>query len=294
MSSSISCPTCGASVPQRKFCAECGSNLPEVPTVSQREPRPSAGIADYGAALAKVPGRTRKVPACRNCGELGWERAKREFIVPTAGNRSEELAARFVQRIEERGIPGLEITRAAVDIATGLHICVTKRLKCREEASMLVQFQQQGTDAILGWRHYELPGNGVDSYLHSNLSGKLMIALDHLRDLILYAISFGSGGFLATLILMGILGGTKLISESAKEHFLLILISGIAISILFGAIFWFFHSFSMRDDDYLFSMSQSESSSLKLSVRAALDEAIDDANLSGLVQEIGSTDKKVI
>ncbi len=37
----------------------------------------------------------------------------------------------------------------------------------------------------------------------------------------------------------------------------------------------------------------SESSSLQLSVRAALDEAIDDANLSGLGQEIGSADERV-
>jgi hypothetical protein len=259
MDSLVQCRKCAELIAPSRFCPQCGADLATFQQLPKRVEHGSEIRGDLSGVLSGIPDDSSK--------NLGFPREGRELIVPNSGSRVDELIGNFVRRIQARRLNGVEISKSRVSIADGLHIVVRQRVEGTGAVNLLVRFFQQGSDAMLGWRCCHL-GARTDVWPRRWFTVHFLLLLAILAALLFNAPKEVYGGlcfgFVVLALITAVTGAMRLIG--------------------------------IRKSRFKYLASETKARDLSLSVRAALAEAIDDAQLTDFVQELNPSDpnKKLV
>lgn len=192
------------------------------------------------------------------------------FLIRGMGNRADEIAARFFNRLTDRGIDGLKLSVGQLvaklegeRLDSRAYYFVERNLADAVQAGVAVRIAPVGTDLFVEWRHYVI--------LRVNQS-----------------FNFEAGWAVGATVFLGF-GMVLLVSlKDFGAAFWIDLLVAVVLAMLSGGM-WF----PIRTERPLEGFQAQDSTALQLSVRAALEEAIDLAGISKeLFQELREDDDK--
>lgn len=267
MNDLIVCRKCLANVPPGRFCAECGA---EIGLQDKREDQIDDGARRTPSATANLMSEIewidRRSIGSRRHGSYGHTlEPGKNRLIRTAGSRTEELAAYFINRIRLKDLPGIAIFKTRLNMAEGLYIVVQRTMEETGEANMLVRFHKQGSDALLGWHGTVLPPR--TSVWPKNWFRILVVILCVLLAANILDLPGNAQGLLwgAFSVTCGVLGYTALM-----------------------------RCLGSRKNGFQYRISYTQAGDLAVSVDAALEEAIDDARLTNQVQLLEPKESRIV
>ncbi|MBL9116038.1 MAG: hypothetical protein JNJ83_13610 [Verrucomicrobiaceae bacterium] len=196
-----------------------------------------------------------------NIGGFGWEREKSGVLVRGAGARATELAARFVRRLVGKKLDSVTVLRTTFSSSQGLHLLVRRPLVNDDEVNFVVRFHAQGTDAVLEWRRCELPGRlSVGMVCFEAIAGTFIASM------------------VSGVVYVLLSGAIEALKDSYGKAYL---------AIAAGWFVFFWRKMSPKRMDALkWVGSAALAQDLQLSVRATLEEVIDEAQLTDAVRSL--------
>lgn len=293
----LHCPTCGNINPYTAdVCLRCG--LPLTPI---REAMGKAGAA----AQAVPPVEKPRPPAppmpalaqwLKKGRDIGSQTATHQILIREAAKHAEEIASRFFARLQQKGIQGITLSKgnlAAHNASHGYYF-VEKDLGEDAMATMAVRIDPSGSDLVVQWRHYNLPPRRT-----------LVETLGMTAASFVYIVPFLPAGLLgagAAQVAAWVIAMTKGISVYElqnswgyyqSEASLISTIFGLVVGavvfvltvlVIYKGIKKWSRASSLR------GFQGQASADFQMSIRGALEEAIDEAQLKH--QILGGTDEK--
>lgn len=266
----VVCPQCGnTNTYDARECLKCGLDLALIREAMTKATSVSKANVQTVESTPIEPARPLpQLPPRQTSEQIGTFVDSWRFLIRGMGGRSSEIAARFFKRLNERGITGLKLSIGKLIIqldgggTDSRDYCFAERdLGSSALATMAVRIAPVGTDLFVEWRQYALPSKEVDA-----------------------------GGMLFGIAALGVAGFSVLVGflDLLSGHPSALFCMGVGgIAGLVGIVLVGNASTNRRGS--LVGFQSQDSTAFQLTVRAALEEAIDLAGISkSLIQQMSS------
>ena len=255
----IACPSCGNTNPYiADVCLKCGLALEPIREALEKAGAPPPVEAPVTSAPPKPKGPVPKMPELPAKGvaqDIGQYVDSWRFLLRGMADKAAEIAAFFLNQLGERGVEGSSLSQGKLIVGEESrdYYFAERDLGHGAVATMAVRIASIGTDAFVEWGHYALPSK-----------------------------AFGCGTFLvvsAIAVVVGIFVAYGLFGSEGAGVFYTISLGGIILAALIAS--------TAGRAESLKGFQSQDSTAFQLTVRAALEEAVDLAGISKtLIQEL--------